>query len=92
MLHTYLISFSGHAPLVVAKVAKPRRVGQKYQWWEGKGWKQQTQGSPTSLEKLASSALPVASENTPSLPTVVFSGKPALLAVLWKLTPESSPG
>lgn len=44
MLHTRLISFSGGAALVMAKAAEPGWMGQKYQGWEGKGRRQQTQG------------------------------------------------
>lgn len=34
----------------------------------------------------------MASENAHGLPMVLFSGKPTLLAVLWKLSLESLPG
>lgn len=64
----------------------------KQQQWGGHGWNQQTQGYLRSSEKPAASAVPKASEYTHGLPTVLFSGKPTLLAALWKLSLKSSPG
>lgn len=84
------LASAGGAMLAAAKVAEPRWMGQLEAGRASVGRKQ-AQRSPASSGQPASLALPVASANTHGLPVVIFSGKPALLAALWKLSPKSSP-
>lgn len=73
------------------EVAEPRCLRQKYQWWGGQGKSRQTQGNPPSSDKRALT-VPMTSENTHRLPHGVMFWNTALLAALWKLSLESSPG